>query len=162
MDARKYVTQMEEALCAKYIELGSQVDAYRAVYDVESRTRDQCHALASKAFGRPLVAARIAELRDQVAAEAIVSRAWVVARLVELHATAMATETLNLAAANKALELMGIELGMFVKRRLIGRLEHMTEEEILEFLGGEPSGDELKRAADTLSALARARPAGNA
>ncbi len=162
MSRRTYLTNMEEAVCVKYIELGSQIEAFRAAYDPGDMNERQVHKRSGEVFQRAHVKARIQELRDQVARESVVSRSWVVAELVKVYDTAMGEDGRNLAAANKALELMGIELGMFVKRRLIGRLEHMTEEELLEFLGGEPSGDELKRAADTLSALARARPAGNA
>ena len=156
---RHYLTQKEEALCVKYIELGSQIEAYRAVYSVGNKSLPTLHKRVGEMFAKPAIRARIQDLRDQVARESVVNRSWVVAELVKVYDTAMETGTLNLAAANKALELMGIELGMFVKRRVVARMANMTEEELVEFLGGEPSGDEIKRAADS---LARARPAGNA
>lgn len=48
---------------------------------------------------------------------------------------------------------------MFVKRRVVARLEDMTENEIVAFLGGEPTAEDFQNAARF---LARAYPAGSA
>ena len=117
MSRRTYLTNMEEAVCVKYIELGSQIEAFRAAYDPGDMNERQVHKRSGEVFQRVHVKARIQELRDQVARESVVSRSWVVASLVKVHDTAMEAGTLNLAAANKALELMGIELGMFVRQQ---------------------------------------------
>ena len=157
MAGRTYLTPKEEALSVKYIELGSQVGAYREVYGTGEMTERTLHKRTGDAFRRPHVRARIQELRDQVARESVVSRSWVVAELVKVYDTAMGEDGRNLAAANRALELMGTELGMFVKRRVVAHLENMTEEDLVEFLGGEPSVDELEQAARTLARLGKRR-----
>lgn len=157
--ARRQLTQKQEAMCLKYIECGSQVEAYQAAYDASRMSRTTAKKRAHEAFQLPHVQARVAELRDQIGQRAALSKAWVLAELVKVYETAASDQGRNLAAANRALELIGTQLGMFVKRRVVARLEDLSEEELIEFLGGEPTRDEFEQA---LSTLSRTRPAGHA
>lgn len=59
------------------------------------------------------IAARVAELKAMAAERVVVDREWVLAKLVENAANHQAE---NPAASNRALELIGKELGMFVER----------------------------------------------
>lgn len=56
---------------------------------------------------------RVAELQGMAADRVVVDREWVLAKLIE---NAKNTQESNPAASNKALELIGKELGMFVDR----------------------------------------------
>jgi len=108
------------------------------------------------------IRARVKELDQKAVDRAIIDKHWVVEQLFDTyHAARKGTKTHkpNLAAANKALELIGIELRMFVKHSVNVRLEDMSETELVEFLNGEPSRDDFDHAART---LASARPAGTA
>ncbi len=98
----------------------------------------------------PAVAARIRELQAAAADHAKLNRAWVLEGLMNNAIRCMGDgEERNPTAANRAYELLGKEIGMFVDRRLLGvrRIEDMSEEELLEFLGGEPDAEELGQAA---------------
>lgn len=94
---------------------------------------------------------RVKELTEKAAEKAVVTRAWVLEMLAKnARECAGNDEALrNPAASNKALELLGKELGMFVDRRLVNvrNISDMSEEEILELLGGEPDPEELSAAA---------------
>lgn len=59
------------------------------------------------------ISARVAELQGMAADRVVVDREWVLAKLIE---NAKDTQKSNPAASNKALELIGKELGMFVER----------------------------------------------
>lgn len=56
---------------------------------------------------------RVAELQGMAADRVVVNREWVLAKLIE---NAKNTQESNPGASNKALELIGKELGMFVDR----------------------------------------------
>ena len=121
------------------------------------------------------VCARIADLRQQkeqkhsaavatVVAEAAIDKAWVLSQLVENVQMAKAAEPVldhegnptgeykqNLSAANKALELLGKELGMFVDRKEVrtGMLDALPHDDLKAlrdalssagFAGAESSG----------------------
>lgn len=68
---------------------------------------------ASTLKGKQKVASRVAELQAMVAERVVVDREWVLAKLIENATNNQAT---NPGASNKALELIGKELGMFVER----------------------------------------------
>lgn len=96
---------------------------------------------------------RTAELTGQAAEKAVLDRAWIL-NMLQKNAVKCLGENdkfRNPTAGNRALELLGKELGMFVDRRLLGvrRIEDMSEEELLEFLGGEPEPEEIGAAAGT-------------
>lgn len=56
------------------------------------------------------VRSRVAELQQMAVGEVIVTREWIIAKLVEN------AQSDNVAGSNKALELLGKEHGMFVER----------------------------------------------
>lgn len=89
---------------------------------------------ASELMDMPKVLSRIADLKDQyqkaTAEKVSIDKAWVIEQLVEnVHTAKQAVAVLdregnetgtyeqNLTAANRALELIGKELGMFVDRK---------------------------------------------
>ena len=124
--------------------------------------RTQGNRLLTNVAIASAVAEGIEELQAEVARKTVIDKAWVLRELVDVYHAARsldAPENANLPAANRALELMGKQLGMFVRRRLIARLDQMTEEQLIEFLGGEPTTDEIDQAARS---LAGAHPAGHA
>jgi len=65
------------------------------------------------------IVARVAELQDQAVAKFILTKEWVIERLIENANRAMEINdgsVANGAVANRALELLGKELGMFIER----------------------------------------------
>ena len=107
---------------------------------------------ASKLLKSTKVAARVAELRefviDAVTNIAVTDKAWVISQLIENVKMAKAYEVMsdkegavtgevkqNLAAANKALELIGKELGMFIDRKEVrtgSLLDEVPHDELKE------------------------------
>lgn len=75
---------------------------------------------ASRLIRDPAVKARIAELKQKVTAATLArvsaDRGWVMEKLVENAESALAAK--DRAAANRALELVGKELGMFIDRKM--------------------------------------------
>lgn len=113
---------------------------------------------AQRLNAREEIQARIYELTVIAAAQASISKAYILEKLkTNIEQCMRPGNTFNPAAANKGLELIGKELKMFKDYRhdTIITLDNMTEEEILERLGGEPSTEELR-------ALEAAEPAGSA
>ena len=137
----------------------SGAEAYReAGYKVSANVSS---VNASRLLKDARVAARIAELQENrakaldvataKAAEKLeISRTWVISKLVENANRAMQAEAVkdsqgeatgeyryDGAVANRALELLGKELGMFVDRKEIGApgdFERMTDEELAEYV----------------------------
>jgi phage terminase small subunit len=114
----------------------SQRDAYKAAGYV-TKSVAAADASASRLLSHVKVAARIQELQTAASARAVeksaVSKAWVIAKLVENVERAMTAEPVRDAqgnptgefkyngnVANRALELIGKEQGMFVDRKEIG------------------------------------------
>lgn len=106
-------------------------------------------AAASRLLTDVNVAKRVAELKEGIATVAMsksgIDKAWVLAKLVKVVEMGMAAEPVtdedgapigeykqNLAAANKSLELIGKELGMFVDRKEIrtGPLQDVPDEQL--------------------------------
>jgi len=104
---------------------------------------------ASRLLTDVKVASRVAELKEGMASVAMaktgIDKAWVLAKLVKVTEMGMSSEPVtdedgnpigeykqNLAAANKSLELIGKELGMFVDRKEIrtGPLQDVPEEQL--------------------------------
>lgn len=103
----------------------------------------------SELMARPEVSARVMELRGAMTERQVervaVDRAWVMEKLAKIVAMGMQAEPVlddkgnaageyrqNLTAANKALELIGKELGMFVDRKEVrsGPLDGLSPEEL--------------------------------
>lgn len=98
-----------------------------------------------------MVSARVAELRKPVIEKLQLTKEWVLNELIEIVRMGKATEMeiankegeqvtaevkQNLAAANKALELIGKELLMFVDRKEIrtGTIDDMTPDALDRFI----------------------------
>jgi hypothetical protein len=96
------------------------------------------------------VKSRVKEIAERAATRVEIDRAWVMDMLRKNAERCLDDgDDRNPNAGNRALELLGKEIGMFVDRRLLGvrRIEDMSEEELLALLGGEPDPDELGEAA---------------
>lgn len=126
---------------------------YRAAYAIarpESKGSPLTQARRGSIWAKePWVMARVEELRKQTVAMATektaIDKAWVLTRLSRIVERSMQAEPVlgpenvptgeyvfNAAGANRALELIGKELGMFVDRKEIrsGPLESMSDEEL--------------------------------
>ncbi|TPM37041.1 hypothetical protein [Mesorhizobium sp. B2-3-2] len=68
---------------------------------------------ASRLTANDNIAARVAELQGMAADRVVLTREWIIAKLVE---NATNTQESNPSASNKALELLGKEIGMFIDR----------------------------------------------
>ena len=140
------MTPKQERFIAEYlVDLNATKAATRAGYS-ERRASEIGYQLLQKTT----VAAAIDLARARAAKKCEVTREWIIEQL-RVNAIQCLTpgETFNPAAANKALELLGKEHRMFIDRRLLGvrYIDDMSEEEILEFLGGEPAPEEIRTAA---------------
>ena len=131
------LTAKQEAFAIEYVRNGRNgSDAYRISY--KNKTTDkQVWEEASKLLANPKVRQRIEELAAPIAAKAEknlgMTREWVLEQLRKVAAMGMAAEPVrdsegnpigeyksNLAASNKALELIGKEIAaMFVDRKEI-------------------------------------------
>jgi phage terminase small subunit len=144
------LTAKQEKFCQEFIRLGNASAAYRAAYDCTNKSAKSVWELAAQMMRNVKVSSRIAELRKPVIEmaekELKIDKAWVLAELVDNVKRAKASEPVtdeqgnpigeykqNLTAANKALELIGKEFGMFVDRKEIrtGPLEGLSDEELL-------------------------------
>lgn len=114
--------------------------------------------MGSKLFSRPEIKARVKELQDLMAEhevealiEAGMDRNWVMAELQDIvgrckqetpvkdrQGNLTGEYTFNAAGANKALELVGKELGMFADRLIMenldDKLEGMSDQELRAFV----------------------------
>ena len=88
----------------------------------KGKTADEAYQLAGYAANRgnatrmkanESILGRVTELQGMAAERVVVDREWVLARLIE---NAKNCQSDNPAASNKALELIGKELGMFIDR----------------------------------------------
>lgn len=145
------LTIKQEKFVLAYLETGNASEAYRRAYNCAKMSDKSVWENASKLLADAKVAPRVAELRATVIAKATkqleIDKTWVLTQLVENVAMAKQAEpvldregnptgeyTQNLAAANRALEMIGKELGMFVDRKEVrtGALDDASVEELLE------------------------------
>jgi phage terminase small subunit len=90
----------------------SAAEAYRqAGYEAKGSNPE---SLASRLSRNVKVAARVAELKERAAVNVSLSKEWVLENLIKNVKAGQANA--DLSPANKALELLGKELGMFVDR----------------------------------------------
>lgn len=101
----------------------SQTDAYVAAGYKSDR------GAASRMSANVNVQARVEELQSRAASNVVISREWVIEQLVEN--AKLAKEQGDFAPANKAVELLGKELGMFVDRTENVNLNYDTSSEPL-------------------------------
>lgn len=136
------LTPKQAKFAALYVELGNASEAYRKVYDVGPDTADETvHVNACKLLANAKVALRVDELQDEAMEAAKLNRAWVLKRL--MRNVDKAVDMNDLAASNKALELLGKtdEMQMFVERTSVtsnNRHRHSAEpvSAFAEFLTG--------------------------
>lgn len=145
------LTVKQEAFCLAFVETGIASEAYRRSYSAGRMKQETIHVKAAELMADGKVAVRIAELRAAATKKAVkkleISKEWVLGQLVENVAMAKSAEPVldnegnptgeykqNLAAANKALELIGKELAMFVERKEVrnGSLDDASIEELME------------------------------
>lgn len=136
----------QEKFCQTILKGGTQSDAYRAAYPKSMKWKESSvYSNSSTMMADAKVIQRIAELRAPVIAKVQLTREWVLNQLIEVVEMAKTLDPIiskdgetsgdvkqNLAAANKALELLGKEQGMFVDRKEIrtGALDDIPHEEL--------------------------------
>ncbi len=115
MSASSNLTVKEEKFCQKLLELGVQTAAYRAAYDAENMAPDTIKVAACQVSKKPRVAAKIQELEEQAAAEARVTRSFILQGLMTEAESAKEGS-----ACVRALELLckATDGGIFTDRTL--------------------------------------------
>lgn len=147
------LTPKQEAFVLAYLKTGNATEAYRSAYDVKSMSDENVWSEASKLLKHPKVAPRLASIQAKVEERAIISKEWVISRLVENVERAMQAEAVKDAegtptgeyryegsVANRALELLGKELKMFVDRKEVGKpgeFENMEPDELRQLIRAE-------------------------
>lgn len=113
----------------------TQVEAYiQAGFSARSAPKNAAH-LANQ----PHMAQAIRQNKDSIRSARLeqtgLSRAWVLERLEQIVGQCLSGEKFNPAAAIRALELLGKDLGMFVERREVRKLpvESMSEDELVRY-----------------------------
>ena len=114
------LTPKQEKFCLAIANGMNQTDAYRKCYNVRNMKPTTVHVEACKLSKDPNIAERIAEHRKGLEKASTISREWVVQKLIENAQGAL--EDGQLSVANRAYELLGKELGMFVCRNLVCKL----------------------------------------
>ena len=123
------LTLKQEAFAMGYMETGNACEAYRRAYNADRMKRNSIEVNASKLLNGTKVALRMTELREEAAKRNEVSVDWVMNGLKENYFRAMQAVpvldkqgeptgeyTYQGAVANRALELIGKHLGMFIDR----------------------------------------------
>ena len=145
-----------ERFVQELVKGASQREAYRAAgYNTKSDAG--ADASASRLLSNAKVAARLAEIQTKVEALTVektaVTKAWVIAKLVENVERAMQAEPVldnegketgeyqyNGSVANRALELLGKEQGMFIDRKEVGKpgdFDNLSLDELTEMIASE-------------------------
>jgi phage terminase small subunit len=157
------LTPKQEAFVRAYLKTGNASDAYRMAYDAQDMKPESVNREAKALLDHPKIAPRIQSLIDKAAEKSVLSKAWVLERLMRNARIAMGEEPVRMtktfkdketgtvtevvlevidpdkAGANRALELLGKELGMFVDRAEVGGpgdFDQMSDDELREFVAG--------------------------
>ncbi len=86
---------------------------------------------ASTLKGNQKVLKRVQELQERVASGVVLERQWIIEQLIDNVSLAKKGDKIDGATANRALELLGKELGMFVDRRQdVTASADMTDEQL--------------------------------
>jgi phage terminase small subunit len=141
------LTPKQEAFVIAYLETGNASEAYRRSYNTKASAKTITEK-ASRLLAEGNIRARIDELQDKVVERAIVTKGWVISRLVENVERAMQHEAVkdsegattgeyryDGSVANRSLELLGKELKMFVDRKEVGapgEFDNLTAYELRE------------------------------
>lgn len=110
-----------------------QRDAYKAA-GYSAANASAADASASRLLSQDKIRARVQELKSRAADEVIVTKSWIIQKLVENLERALQAKpvldakgnptgdyTYQGSVANRALELLGKERGMFIDKKEIGR-----------------------------------------
>ena len=141
------------------MDCNSAAQAYRQVYNVKNMKDASCHRAAHGLLSNAKVVARLAELKAERDAKTTLSRQWVLDRLMEHAEVCLGKKKVKLtkatrdggvveietsladqSAANRALELLGKEAGMFVDRRETGgpgAFAQMADDELRAYVARE-------------------------
>ena len=135
----------------EFLQHGNKSQAYRAAYNCVSMTPKTISRRAVDVSQKSRVRAAIDVKRHEIAAKVMLDRAWVLERLMENAEVALGWRTQrqmrivgnelveveahfpDRASANRALELIGKEIGMFVNRLEVGgpgEFDSMTDKEL--------------------------------
>ena len=148
-DPKTGLTLKQEAFCVEYLKNGGNASAaYRAAYDAGGMKPATINRKAKELMDNGKIAARLGAVREAVQQKAIdaaaLTKAWVLERLmsnaercrqaepvldrkgnpvlVELpNGTLAPAFTFDAPGSNRALELCGKEIGMFVERKESGK-----------------------------------------
>lgn len=130
----KELTPKQESFVLAYLKTGNASEAYRSSYNASDMADHVVHVKASELLKNGKVAVRLGDLRRAVVERAIISKEWVIERLIRNVERAMQSEAVKDSegnatgeyryegsVANRALELLGKELKMFVDRKEVGQ-----------------------------------------
>jgi len=144
-------TPKQDAFCLAYIETGNASEAYRRAYNAENVKPKTINRKAKELLDNGMITARFEALRCAVEKKTIVTKAWVLDRLVENVERAMQLVPVigkggkptgefnyNGSVANKALELLGREFGLFTERKhhIFDDLSKRSDEELEAMIAG--------------------------
>lgn len=79
------------------------------------------HGAASRLAKHVKIVARLAELHSRTIANVNLSKEWIIEQLIAVVQECRSYERIDSAGANKALNLLGLELGMYVERKEVGK-----------------------------------------
>src|SRR5690349_14751737 len=86
------LTSKQERFCILHVELGNATEAYVQAYDSDGMSRRTAQKRAADLMKNGAITGRITELRARAAAEASLSRAWVLDRLMRNARIALGEE----------------------------------------------------------------------
>lgn len=86
------LTPKQEAFCLKYLELGNASEAYRQVYSCAKMKIETVHRKAAELVANGKVTARMAQLQGKAADAAVLNRAWVLNRVMQVVRIALNEE----------------------------------------------------------------------
>jgi phage terminase small subunit len=168
------LTPKQEAFVLAYLETGNASEAYRRSYDASGMADNVVHVKASELLKNGKVAVRVAAIQGKAEAKAVLDKAWVLERLMRNARIAMGEEKIKVAirpkgpdgklldatvdlemsdrdtaGANRALELLGKQIGMFIDRSEVGRpgdFDDMSDDELRQFITGRPAQESKGKA----------------
>ncbi len=128
--ASSELTPKQESFVLAYLETSNATEAYRRAYNAENMSEGAINVEAHRVLNHPKVALRLQVLQERSAAKVVLTRGWVLEKLMRNVDKAIELEDVN--GSNKALELLGKtdELQMFVERQNVtsdNRHHHSAE-----------------------------------
>lgn len=157
------LTPKQDAFVRAYLKTGSPSEAYRLAYDAKAMNDKAVSVEGARLLKNPSVALEIERLQLKATDKAVLSKAWVIERLMRNVQIAMGEETIkqkmarknkesgevevievevtdrDTAGANRGLELLGKELNMFIDRSEVGKpgdFDDMGTDELRKFVAG--------------------------